>query len=157
MEKKKKTINEIKIGDKFCDTCYVEDYQDSFEVVGIEVNGDGGKPCYNEWGRVVWNKPMYDVVAKSLKDGKIKRFSLLSETDDMGEWKYFYETEEERRRAIFEYRKNYLLRILNDGISEFERAMIGNPLYEDVIDEDMNKVLDLVVRLKQILLKNNNF
>lgn len=135
----KKTINDIKVGDKFCYVNYTEEFTEPIEIIEIQT-------CDREDD----DEPMFTLVCKGLKTGSITTYAVQDETSDIAKHKFFFENEEEMGKAVYEYRKKKYIETLNNGLAQLEEYVRNFPLYEKYVDPKMETIRMMVNDLKSL-------
>ena len=146
-----RTINDIKVGDKFCFVSHCEEYDESYEVTGIKLNPKGGTPIRDMWGGIVWGEPMYHIEYRNLDSGKKGYLAVQSGESDLDGWITFYGDDVKRNRLVYGYRRKRYIENLRKCLNEFGKSCEGFPLYDSCMDSRMVELVNEVKKLREVL------
>ena len=112
------TIKDIKVGMKFCQPELVHPHNQMMTIKSIKYNKNAGKPIKDMWGSVVWAEPLATIMAVGSITKKKKYYSVQSKNSNLSDWLTFTNKPSERINAIYQNRREELVRVAKENLKE---------------------------------------
>ncbi len=132
----KVTIKNICIGTKFCQPELVHPHNEMMTVTGINYNKNAGAPVKDMWGGTVWAEPFATIMAVGSITGKSKGYTVQSDDADLSGWLTFIENPKERINAIYNNRREEVMRVAKRNLSEIVQKLQDITKYPAQLDKD---------------------